>query len=164
MGIIPRHLTTAFKTNKNLKEIIGGTRIENDKVKKFSIPFRTGKCTPYLSGAITLCCNQVMTTNTLTSQQTKQTFKISLNLNCKSEYVFSLLECILYKLQYARKAETTFNLGLNNHRKDTKKPNSILACKHFKEQGHNFNKHAKFIIIDKLVNTVPKKHCKKCLW
>ena len=68
MGIIPRHLTTAFKTNKNLKEIIGGTRIENDKVKKFSIPFRTGKRTPCLSGAITLCCNQVMTTNTLTSQ------------------------------------------------------------------------------------------------
>ena len=34
---------TAFMRNKNLKEIIGGTRIENGKVKKFSIPFRTGK-------------------------------------------------------------------------------------------------------------------------
>ena len=50
------------------------------------------------------------------------------------------------------KAEAAFNLRLNNHRKDTKKPNSILACKHFQEKGHNFNKHAKFIIIDKLVN------------
>ena len=28
----------------------------------------------------------------------------------------------------------------------------IVACKHFKGQAHNFNKHAKFIIIDKLVN------------
>ena len=31
-------------------------------------------------------------------------------------------------------------------------PNSVLAGKHFQEQGHNFNKHAKFFIIDKLVN------------
>ena len=50
------------------------------------------------------------------------------------------------------KAETTFDLRLNNHRKDTKKSNSIIFCKHFQEQGHNFNKHAKFIIVDKLVN------------
>ena len=39
-----------------------------------------------------------------------------------------------------------------NHKKDTKKPNSILACKHFQEQGHNFNRHAKFIFIDKLLH------------
>ena len=55
-------------------------------------------------------------------------------------------------MQYVGKAETAFNLRLNNHRKDTKKSNSILACKHFQEQGHNFNKHAKFIIIGKMIN------------
>ena len=143
---------TAFKRNKNIKEIIGGTRIENGKVKKFSIPSITGKCTPCLSGARTLCCNQVLTTNTFMSQQTKRAFNIFFNLNCKSEYVIHLMECILCKMQYVGKAETAFSLRLNNHRKDTKKPNSILACKHFQEQGHNFNKHAKFIIIDKLVN------------
>ena len=53
-------------------------------------------------------------------------------------------------MQYVGKSETEFNLGLKNHRKDTKKPNSIISCKNFQEQGHNFNKHAKFI--DKLVN------------
>ena len=42
------------------------------------------------------------------------------------------MECILRKIRYIEKAET--------------------ACKHFQEQGHNFNKHAKFIIIDKLVH------------
>ena len=62
------------------------------------------------------------------------------------------MECILCKMQCVGKAATAFNLGLNSHRKDTKKPNSILACEHFQEQRHNFNKHAKFIIIDKLVN------------
>ena len=143
---------TAFKRNKNLKEIIGGTRIENGKVKKFRIPFRTGKCTPCLSGARTLCCNQVLTTNTFMSQQTKRTFNIFFNLNCKSEYVIYLMECILCKMQYVGKPETAFNLRLNNHRKDITKPNSILACKYFQERGHNFNKHAEFIIIDKLVN------------
>ena len=75
-----------------------------------------------------------------------------LNLNYKCEYVIYLMECILCKMQYVGKAETAFNLRLNNHRKDTKKSNSILACKHFQEQGHNFNKHAKFIIIDKMIN------------
>ena len=30
--------------------------------------------------------------------------------------------------------------------------NVILACKHFQNKGHNLNKHANFIIIDKLVN------------
>ena len=106
----------------------------------------------FLSSTKTLCCNQVLTKNTFMSQQTKQTFNIFFNLNCKSEYVIYLMECILCKMQYVGKAETAFNLRLNNHRKDTKKPNSILACKHFQEKGHNFNKHAKFIIIDKLVN------------
>ena len=141
----------AFKRNKNLKEIIGGTHIENGKVKKFNIPPRAGKCAPCLSSTRTLSCNQVLTTNRFMSQQTKRTFNIFVNLNCKSEYVIYLMECILCKMQYVGKAETAFNLKLNNHRKDTKKSNSFLTCKHFQEQGHNFNKHAKFIIIDKLV-------------
>ena len=55
-------------------------------------------------------------------------------------------------MQYVGKAETAFNLRLNNHRNDTKKSNSILSWKRFQQEGHNFNKHAKFIIIDKLVN------------
>ena len=55
------------------------------------------------------------------------------------------------------KAETAFNSRLNNHRKDIKNPNAILACRHFQQQGHNFNSHAKSIIIDKLVNTFSSK-------
>ena len=51
--LFQEYLITAFKRNKNLKEIIGGTHIENSKVKKFSIPSRNGKCTPCLSGART---------------------------------------------------------------------------------------------------------------
>ena len=43
-----------------------------------------------------------------------------------------------------------FNLRLNNHRKDTKKPDSDPAS--IFNNTHNFIKHAKFIIIGKLVN------------
>ena len=76
---------TAFKRNKNLKEIIGSTRIENGKDKKFNIASRTGKCTPCLSGTRTLCCNQVLTTNTFMSQQTTN---ISLTLTVKVNSLF----------------------------------------------------------------------------
>ena len=40
--LFQKHPITAFKRNKNLKEIIGSTHIKNDKAKKFNIPSRTG--------------------------------------------------------------------------------------------------------------------------
>ena len=57
-----------------------------------------------------------------------------------------------------KKAETRFNIRLNNHRKDTKDPNIILACRHFQQQVHIFKSHAIFLIIDKLVNTLSSKN------
>ena len=94
---------------------------------------------------------------TFISQQTKRKFKIYHQVNCKSEYVVYLMECALCNKKCVGKAETAFNIRLNNHRKDTKNSNAILACRHFKQQGHKFNSHVKFIIIDKLVNTSSSK-------
>ena len=99
---------------------------------------------------------------TCISQQAKRKFKISHKVKCKIEYVIYLMECTLCNKQYNRKttigkAETAFNIRLNNHRKDKKNTNIILACRHFQQQGHNFNSHAKFIIIDKLFNTASSK-------
>ena len=42
---------------------------------------------------------------------------IFFNLNCKSEYIIYLIKCILCKIQYVGKAQTVFNLRLNNHTK-----------------------------------------------
>ena len=67
------------------------------------------------------------------------------------------MECTLCNKQYIGKAETAFNIRLNNHRKDTKNPSALLGCRHFLQQGHNFNSQAKFIIIDKQVNTSSSK-------
>ena len=59
------------------------------------------------------------------------------------------MKCVLCNKQYVGKAKTTFSIRLHNHRKDTKDRNAILACKHFQQQGHSFNSHAKFVIRDK---------------
>ena len=64
------------------------------------------------------------------------------------------MECTLCNKQFIVKAETAFNIRLNNDRKDPKNPNALLACTYFQQQGHNFNNtHTKFIVIGKLVNT-----------
>ena len=147
--IIPRTTNDSFQDKKKIKETFRGSRIENGKVKQFNVFYKSGKWTLYFSGAKNLCCNQMITTTSFTSQQTKWTFNVFFNLNCKSEYVIYLMEMILCKTQYHGKVETAFNLWLNNHRNDTKKPDLILAYKHCQQQG-NFHKHVKIIIIHKL--------------
>ena len=70
----------------------------------------------------------------------------------KSSFVFYLMECTLCKIEYVGKAETPFNIRLNNLRKDSNgnNPKALPASIHFKQPDHNFNKHAKF----KLNNTI----------
>ena len=51
--------------------------------------------------------------------------------------------------QYVGKSET-FNIYLNNHRKDAKSQASILACKHFNEQNYNLHQHAEFTLIKQI--------------
>ena len=61
------------------------------------------------------------------------------------------------KIQYIGKSETSFNIRINDRRKDIKKPNAIEACKHSNNNEHTFSKHGKFIIIEQLrnINTTP---------
>ena len=66
------------------------------------------------------CCNQVLTTDTFMSKQTKRTFDVFFNINCKREYVIYPMECILCKTQYVGKAGKAFKLTLNNRRKTTR--------------------------------------------
>ena len=87
------------------------------------------------------------------SNQTNRVFKIFHNINCKSTFLIYLLECNICNIQYVGKSETTFNIRLNNHKKDVKDPNAVPADKHFTLPGHDFNKNAKFTLIEKLTNT-----------
>ena len=63
------------------------------------------------------------------------------------------MECILCNKQYVGKAERSFNIRLNNHRKDVKKVDTTMACKHFQQESQNSNKPANYAIIDQLTNT-----------
>ena len=62
------------------------------------------------------------------------------------------MECPLWKAQYLGKAETTFNIRLNNHRKNVNNPKPIPADLHFRKPGQAFNLHAKFTLIEQLSN------------
>ena len=62
------------------------------------------------------------------------------------------MECASCKVQYVGKAETAFNLRLNNHRKGVSNPKFILADMHFRKPGCSFSLHAKFTLIEQLSN------------
>ena len=68
-------------------------------------------------------------------------------------YLIYLLECNICNIQYVGKRETTFNIRLNNHRKDVKDQNALPADKYFTLPGHDVNKNAKFTLIEKLTKT-----------
>ena len=142
----------AYKRNKNLRDYIGQTTIENNKVvRKNKTNWKTnGKCSKCLANNRTLCCNQIQQTSKFTSYKTNNTYDIYHKVNCKSKYVIYLMECTLCKLQYVGKSERPFNIRINNHRKDITKHDAIPVCKHFNNPSHNFNTHAKFTIIEQL--------------
>ena len=133
-GLFQKEPITAFKRNRHLKELIGSNFIENEKFKRAKNTCTLGKRSPCLSKTGNLCWRQLTSTTTSISQQTKRKFKLYHKVNCKSEYVIYLMKCALCNKQYVGKAETVFNIRMNNHRKDTKDPNAILACRHFQQQ------------------------------
>ena len=113
---------------------------------------RDGKCEPCNTSKLSLCPKQVINTSTFQSYQTHQLYTIFRKLNCKSKFIIYLIEYTLCKIQYVGKAETAFNIRLNNHRKDVNNPKSIPADFHFRKPGHSFNLHAKFTLIEQLSN------------
>ena len=62
------------------------------------------------------------------------------------------MECASCRAQCVGKAETAFNIRLNNHRKDVNNLKSIPADLHFRKPGYSFNLHAKFTLIEQLSN------------
>ena len=141
----------AYRRNKNLGDIIGQTTIVNNKIQRQK-PKTQGKCQPCLSRINNLCCKQVTSTTTFTSQKTKKCYKIHHNTNCHSDHVIYLMECKKCKIQYIGKSEPPFNRRLNTHRHDAYNPteDTIQADTHYSNTGHDFNRDAKFTIIERI--------------
>ena len=123
----------AFKRNKNLRDIIGGNKVFDNKkvlkVKKFS----KGKCQSFFTRSITLYCKQLKT--------------------CKSGCVIYLMECCFCeKLQYVGKFEYSVNLRIKRHRNNVWRTDGPPCDKHFQMPVHNFNTHANFTINEEINN------------
>ena len=139
------------KRNKNLGEPIEGHSLQCRKVFNthlWIIRSQSKSCNT--TNKSSLCCTQVVNTKTFESHQTRRTLKIFHKLNCKSSVVIYLMECTFYNIQYVGKAETPFNIQLNNHRKDANgsNPKIIPVSIYLKQPGHNLNKHAKFTLLE----------------
>ena len=150
MKIFENEPLLAFRKNKNLRQLIAKNTIEKIKKLLTTSKFTNGKCSLCFSNSRTLCGKQVIKTEHFKSNQTYRTFRIFQKTTCKSNFIIYLLECELCKIQYVGKAETVFNIRLNNHRKDVKDPKAIPVDKYFNQTGHKFNPHAKFIITEQL--------------
>ena len=113
---------------------------------------RKGKTESCKTNKPSLCCKQFIDTSTFRSYQTQQLYTIFHKLNCKSKFIIYLMECASCRSQYVGKAETAFNIRLNNHRKNVNNPQSIPADFHLRKPWHPFNLHAKFTLIEQLCN------------
>ena len=107
-------------------------------------------CRLRLTRRDSICCQQVLKINTFISYRTCETFKIFHQLNCRSSYLIYLLQCRICQLQNVDKSEASFNIRLNNHRKDRKNENAILACKNFLNSNHNFERDAKLTLLEQI--------------
>ena len=143
----------AYRRNKNLVDLIGSKKILDGKVVRENNRKKQLYCRPCLTRRDNICCRQVLKINTFTSYRTGETFKMFHQLNCKSSHLIYLLQSRICQLQYVGKSETSFNIRLNNHRKDSKNENPILACKHFQNSNHNFQRDAKFTLIEKITKS-----------
>ena len=78
-----------------------------------------------------ICSQQGLKTDTFTSYRTSEMVKFFNQLNCKNSYLIYSLQCRICHIQYVGESESYFNIRLNNHRKDSKNKNAILASKCF---------------------------------
>ena len=147
-------LILAFKRNKNLRDIIGGNKVFDNKkilnVKKFN----KGKCQPCFTRSVNLCCKQLKNCSTFQSAFNKNTFLIRLMSDvkaCKSSCLIYLMEfCLRERSQYVGKSECSVNLRINTYRNDFWRTHGPPCDKHFQMPGHNFNTHVKFTIIEEV--------------
>lgn len=142
----------AYRRNPNLRELLGGNRIENGRVvKRKRKRRRLGKCSPCTTNLAYKCCRQIKATSTFRNRFTGKEYQIFDRVNCKDRNVIYLLECIKCNLKgYVGKTEPPANFRMNGHRSDAKKGDKLDVDTHFSQPGHNFDRDARFTIIEKI--------------
>ena len=129
-----------YKRNKNLRDILGQTRIVNNKVARKKIT--RGRCTPCRGRSDAKCCTHMVNTNVFTDKTGKKRFEIRQKTSCRSTnaiYVAWCDRCTVGK-QYVGKLEAQqANRRINKHRNDAKKEDAISIDQHFRTPEHSFD-------------------------
>ena len=76
-------------------------------------------------------------------------------------WLLYLCTCKKCFIQYVGKTEWPFNQRLNKHRFDVPVPDAPQIDQHFNQAGHNFDRDAKFTLIEKLNNLDGDKETKR---
>ena len=143
----------AFKRNKNLGDILGSKNLSNSKVVRYKRSYTIKRCKPCTENISKKCCKQLKDTNSFKSTITGKEYKIFHDCNCLSKNLIYLMECSICNKQYVGKTQTTLERRINGHRSDVKCKNEpIAADKHFRLAGHEFDRDAKFTIIEQAIN------------
>ena len=139
--------------SKNLGDLIGSKEILDGKVQRMHNNKKQLYCRPCLAGRYNICSQQVLKTNIFSSYRTGETFKVFYQLNRKISHLIYLIQYRICQQQYVGKSETSLNIRLNNHRKDSKNKNPILACRHFQNLNHNSQRNEGFTLTEQIAKT-----------
>ena len=149
----------AFRRSRNLQDLIGGNTILNNKVVRLNLS--KGSSSRCNKGYGSKCCKQVMHTTSFKSTKTGRTYSIREKMNCKMAWLLYLCTCRKCLVQYVGKTEWPFNQRLNKHRFDVPVPGAPQIDQHFNQAGHDFDRDAKFTLIEKLKNLEGDKETKR---
>ena len=142
-----------YRRNKNLRDILGQTRISRNKVVKQKSR-TTGRCHPCRSRPDAKCCRHIISTNFFTNKTRDQRFDIRQRLGCKSKDAIYIAFCDKCddNRQYVGKVEQQkAHRRINKHRNDSKKDGTISIDQHFRQQNHTFDDF-RMIVIEEIYN------------
>ena len=99
------------------------------------------------------CALKTFRKNAANNQKIQTRSKVSsLERNTRSNLIY-LMECLICYKQYVGKTQTTLEKRINVQRSDVKCKNEpITADKHFRLHGHEFDRDAKFTIIELVIS------------
>ena len=142
-----------YRRNRNLKDLLGQTRISKNKVVKIKEKL-IGKCSPCLSRPDTKCCKHIVSTSSFQNRTSKRQYKIFHNVSCESKNVIYLVYCKLCnnKPYVGKCEEQMIHTRITKHRFDAKNPKSIPVDRHFLSPGHKLDRDFKLIIIEEISN------------
>jgi hypothetical protein len=147
IGVLTNHLSGAFndlkikvvnRRPKNLSDdLVHSTLMPSNKNQNTGIPCKDKRC---------LACPSMILSTKISNYKNDFVFDIVGSFSCHTKDCVYLLQCSICKIQYVGQTETTFNLRLNNHRRDSLIEGPIYNHVVETNYVHNFD-HFKWTIL-----------------